>query len=300
MLQHLLLHGGNGYVWSPDGQIRSVFAHLPPDSTLAERQARPGGEAGRPAELRGVIEDWERRDLEERTRVRATSRQRARTHGRVTISAGSRTLDDWGLLARRPRRVHPAWQVLLEEAERVFAAAWAEQDAAEAGLRRQWNRNPAARTAQLLTGELGRAWAADQITDAELAACDRLLAAWRHRAWPARIDRPRLTGQRDRNRAQRDLVRQILDELDAGEQATAGRAARTRRRPASRGPPRPSCGRWPPASSPSCIPTSGLSPIPAGSNGNGPATCCGKEHPPPPPSPAARPRRTSPSNHDEG
>jgi hypothetical protein len=186
-----------------------------------------------------MMEDWERRDLEEQTRVRATSRQRARAYGPVTISAGSRTIDDWGLLASRPRQVHPAWQVLVEEAERVFAAAWAEQDAAEAGLRRQWNRNPVARTAQLLTGELGRAWAADQITDAELAACDRLLATWRHPAWPARIDRPRLTGQRDRNRAQRDLVRQILDELEDGEQATAGRAARTRRRPATTAPPQP-------------------------------------------------------------
>jgi hypothetical protein len=47
---------------------------------------------------------------------------------------------------------------------------------------------------QLLTGELGRAWTADKVTDAELAACDQLLAAWRHPAWPSRLDCPAWPG----------------------------------------------------------------------------------------------------------
>ena len=80
VLQHLLLHAGNGYEWGPDGQIRCVFSHIPPDySTLGERPARAGGQTDRPAELRDMMEDWERRDLDELTQVRATARQRART-----------------------------------------------------------------------------------------------------------------------------------------------------------------------------------------------------------------------------
>ena len=166
----------------------------------------------------------------------------------MTVSADSRTADSWGLLACLPERVHPRWQVLLGEAERVFAAAWAQQDAAEADLRRQWDRNPAARAAQLLTGELGRAWTADEVTDAELAACDQLLGTWRHPGWPSRLDYPRLAEQRDRSRAQRALVAQILNDLAAGEQATPaarGRMPRTAR-PARTAATRPAAGQPPP------------------------------------------------------
>ena len=236
MLQHLLLCAGNGYEWGPDGQIRSVFAHIQPDySTLGERRARADSHAGRPAELQDMLEDWEHRGLQERTQVRATARQRARTYGPVTVSAGSRTADSWGLLASKPQQVHPAWQDLLGEAERVFAAARSEQDAAEADLRQQWDRNPAARAAQLLTGELGRAWTADQVTDAELASCDQLLATWRHPAWPSRLDHPRLREQRDRSRAQRAFVRQILADDEQATPTAPGRGAATR--PAAAQPP---------------------------------------------------------------
>jgi hypothetical protein len=50
----------------------------------------------------------------------------------------------------------------------VFARAWAVQDAAEVELRLRWDRNPADRAAQLLTRQVGRARAPDDITDAEL------------------------------------------------------------------------------------------------------------------------------------
>jgi hypothetical protein len=73
----------------------------------------------------------------------------------------------------------------------------------------------------LLTRQLGRAWAADDITDAELAACDQLLAAWRHPGWPSRLDRDRLAQQRDHNRAQRVLAREILAGLAADGQLPA-------------------------------------------------------------------------------
>ena len=50
----------------------------------------------------------------------------------------------------------------------VFARAWAVQDAAEVELRLRWDRNPADRAAQLLTRQVGRAWAADDMLDDEL------------------------------------------------------------------------------------------------------------------------------------
>jgi len=71
-------------------------------------------------------------------------------------------------MATRPQRVHPRWQALLDEAGHVFARAWAVQDAAEVELRLRWDRNPADRAVQLLTRQVGRGWAADDITDAEL------------------------------------------------------------------------------------------------------------------------------------
>jgi hypothetical protein len=224
VLQHLLLCPGNGYEWSSDGQVRSVFAHLPPDySTLAERAARFGGEPGGEPPALG---DLRRRDLEAAALVRATARDRARACGPVTISCGSRASDSWGLMAARPERLDPRWQALLGEAGQVFARARVLQEAAEARLRRQWDRNPAARAAQLLTRQLGRAWAAEDITSAELAACDQVLACWRHPAWPSRIDHRRLRGQRDRNRNRRELARQVLAGLAGpadGQQPAGGR-----------------------------------------------------------------------------
>jgi hypothetical protein len=214
VLQHLLDCGGNGYAWDGSGQIRSVFSHLEPDYA----------QIGEPADeqLPAALEELRRRDLATLAQIRATASTRARTHGRVTISRGHRPGGGGGLLASRPGRVHPRWQPLLGEAEHVFAQARAVQQNAELRLRRQWDRNPAARAAQLLTRWAGRAWAAGDMTDAELEACDQILAAWRHPAWPSRLDRQRLQHQRDRNRARRDLVRQILADLHAGRQPSPG------------------------------------------------------------------------------
>lgn len=235
VLQHLLHCPGNGYEWDEDGQIRSVFAHLQPDySALAERLTRGGHEpAGQPA----VLEEWQRRDLDAASLVRATARDRAHVYGPVTVSSGRRTSNGWDLMSTRPQRVHPRWQGLLDEAGHLFARAWALQDAAEARLRRQWARNPAARAAQLLTRQLGHAWASDDITDSELSACDQLLASWRLPAWPSRIDRHRLRQQRDCNRAQRELARQILADLAAeGQPASAPAPAHETPRTGANGP----------------------------------------------------------------
>lgn len=213
-----ILRGGAGYEWGQDGQLRSVFAHMEPDySTLGERQDRfrSSDDPGKP----DLLEDLERRDLERSAQVRATSRERARTRGPVVISRGYRD-DDYYLLTHRPSYVQPRWQALLGEAEQVFAEALAVQKAAEARLRQQWDRNPAARAAQLLTGQLGLAWAADDVTDAELAACDQALAAWRRPGWPSRLDHDHLRHKRDENRRQRELVRQILGG-EAGEKIEA-------------------------------------------------------------------------------
>jgi hypothetical protein len=222
VLQHLLLTGGNGYEWGEDGQVHSVFAHLEPDyHTLAERMARFDAEPGAEPADAGK---WRREDLARSAAIRGRACDWARLYGPVTISRSSRTCDRWGLMAARPQRVHPRWQALLDEAGRVFGRAWAVQDAAEAELRREWDVYPAARAAQLLTRELGRAWAADEVTDAELADCDRVLAGWRHPARPSRIDLDSLRVQRDRNREQRRIARQVLAELAAGREPASAAA----------------------------------------------------------------------------
>ncbi len=224
-----ILRGGAGYEWGQDGQLRSVFAHVEPDySTLGERKDRfrSSDDPGKP----DLLEDFERRDLERSAQVRATFRERARTRGSVVISRGYRD-DDYYLLTHRPSYVQPRWQALLDEAEQVFAEALAVQKAAEARLRQQWDRNPAARAAQLLTGQLGHAWAADDVTDAELAACDQALAAWRRPGWPSLLDHDHLRHKRDENRRQRELVRQILrveaDEKIAADEDPGPRPPRT-------------------------------------------------------------------------
>lgn len=220
VLQHLLLCAGNGYDWNDAGQICSVFAHLPPDyKTLEEHQARSAGwvttmeQIDDPSDtMAAILRDEQqklRKELEAEAQVRATATERTRTHGPVTTSRGR---SGWGLMAMRPEQVEPRWQALLDEAGHVFARAQAAQDAAVTRLRRQWDRNPAARAAQLLTRQLGRAFTADRITDAELETCDRLLATWRDPAWAARLDRPSLHQERDRNR---ELTRRIRAELSA-------------------------------------------------------------------------------------
>lgn len=213
VLQHLLLVGGNGYEWGSDGQIRSVFAHLQPDyRTLAERWERLGGREA------AALADLLRREAETENLVRATARHRARVYGPVTVSRGSRAMSGWGLMAEAPPQAHPRWRALLDEAGRLFARARTTQEAAEARLRRQWDRNPAARAAQLLTRQLGRAWAAADITSAEFAACDQVLARWRHPSRPSRLDHRSLREQRERNRGYTELARHVLADLAGADQ----------------------------------------------------------------------------------
>lgn len=206
VLQHLLLHAGNGYEWTSGGQVRSVFAHLKPDyATLAERHDRlgPGGESP-------GLAAWRREAVSAAARVRASARDRARAHGPVTVSRGGPvTGDAWCLMAARPAQVHPRWRALLGEAGAVFARAQAVQEAAEARLRMQWDRGPATRAARLLARQLGRAWAGGCVTDAEFAACEHVLSAW----CPAlRIDHGRLR----RERAGRERALRLLADLAGG------------------------------------------------------------------------------------
>jgi hypothetical protein len=207
VIQSLLLEAGNGYGWNDAGQICSVFAHIQPDyHTLAELQTRydPDDPSG---DFAAFMRESRSRELQTHEQIRATAAERARTHGRVTTSRGR---GGWGLMLMRPERVHPQWQAVLDEAGQMFARAQAVQDAAVTRLRQQWDRNPAARAAQLLTRQLGRALAADRISDAELETCDRLLEAWRRPAWPARLDRSSLRSKRDQNREATRRIRAML------------------------------------------------------------------------------------------
>lgn len=148
VLEHTLLHNGNGYGWSPDGKVRSVFAHIDPsgdEDTIARYERDAAREEARerkydpPLPPEYSMARWYREQAAELRVIRSEYLQRARTYGPVRLTEqvpGSRerqarmiTSRDlgWTLLGRAPQHVHPAWQPYLAEARDLFAPLFVEQ-----------------------------------------------------------------------------------------------------------------------------------------------------------------------------
>lgn len=132
VLDHLFLCNGNGYEWNSDGEIRSVFAHLPVrdntpldyyDDEISKYEARGFDD---------IVEDLvkERSNL---IRIQVEHRELARTYGpvRMTEMGKARTVTSrdlgWTLLGRRPAWGNPIWLPVIVEVEHLFRDILVEQ-----------------------------------------------------------------------------------------------------------------------------------------------------------------------------
>lgn len=141
VLEHLFLTNGNGYDWDDQGQLYSVFAHIPPDP----RDDFPYKYA---QEIRKAEEDsdpdwaaywagYQRESLAAEMAVRDDYEHRAMTYGTVrtvdTWPDGKRqrmiTSWDlsWTLLGRAPANADPKWKPYMDEVREIFAPVLIEQ-----------------------------------------------------------------------------------------------------------------------------------------------------------------------------
>lgn len=148
VLDHLMLTNGNGYEWTADGKIASVFADIEPDCDRLdnyEAKARDYEAKAAAKESGSDVYTWlaeqERIEHARLLAIRADWRNRARTYGPVRATEqgypdatqrqarmiGSDHLDRWTLLGTAPEYVDPAWQRIINETRLLFADVLMEQ-----------------------------------------------------------------------------------------------------------------------------------------------------------------------------
>jgi hypothetical protein len=150
VLDHTFLCNGNGYEWSEDGEIASVFARIDPGLDRLDRyeaEARKYEAEARAASneaLRDLSLEQAARERAEHARllaIRADHLHLARTYGPARVTeqvpqsrdrqARMITSSDlpWTLLGRAPEHVAPRWRAVLDEVRELFEAVLVEQGA---------------------------------------------------------------------------------------------------------------------------------------------------------------------------
>jgi hypothetical protein len=141
VLDHTFLCNCNGYDWSEDGKIRSVFSHFEPGEDFPEKyERRAREEEARNSSISAETAAWEREEAAELMTVRSEYLRRARVYNPIRATEQdypdatrqrarmitSRDLP-WTLLGRAPAYVDPRWKAVLEEVVRLFSPLLFEQ-----------------------------------------------------------------------------------------------------------------------------------------------------------------------------
>lgn len=141
VLEHTLLRNGNGYEWGADGNIRSVFSHIPPhpsEDTIVRHERGMREYEARGEHFQFMVEHY-RDGIRAYSAVRADYRNRARTYGPVRLTENwppgqgvqQRRITSadlkWTLLGRVPPDVTPQWRAVIAETLELFKPLFTEQ-----------------------------------------------------------------------------------------------------------------------------------------------------------------------------
>lgn len=141
VLEHLFLTNGNGYEWDDDGQIRSVFSHIPPepdeDFPYKYEQEIRKAETDSDPSWAAYWGSYQRERLREELAIRDDYEHRARTYGPIRTvikmpdGPEQRMITSWDLswtlLGQAPANADPKWKPYMDEVRELFAPILIEQ-----------------------------------------------------------------------------------------------------------------------------------------------------------------------------
>jgi hypothetical protein len=150
VLDHTMLTNGNGYEWSEDGKIRSVFAHIDPagdEDSIATLLRKADEEEAEERSLSYTLPPeasmaaYYRKRAAELSAIRADYLHRARTYGPIQATEQCNPDDGrerrarmitshdlkWTLLGRAPEHVDPRWRAVIDETRQLFEPILIEQ-----------------------------------------------------------------------------------------------------------------------------------------------------------------------------